>query len=234
MNCRTEHLEKFYTILGKLAHQVGGGRKLLECSGRLNWPKRGVYFFMEPGEFRSDSGEGPRIVRVGTHALKEGSGTELWGRLRQHRGSARSGGGNHRGSIFRLLVGTAVLARERMEHPTWDDGRSTAPSDVRRAESELEKVVSATIGEMPFLWLEIGDAPGDQSERGFIERNAIALLSNFGRTEPLDPPSPGWLGNHCTRQRVRASGLWNSNHVDEQYDPSFLDRFEQLVDAQGR
>ena len=29
--------------------------------------------------------------------------------------------------------------------------------------------------------------------RGYIERNAIALLSNYGKPA-IDPPSPGWLG----------------------------------------
>jgi hypothetical protein len=49
------------------------------------------------------------IVRVGTHALETGSQTTLWKRLSQHRGQARSGSGNHRGSIFRLIVGTALI-----------------------------------------------------------------------------------------------------------------------------
>jgi hypothetical protein len=55
-----------------------------------------VYFFREAGETRCDSGNGPRIVRVGTHALKAGSSTKLWTRLSQHRGKS-AGGGNHRG-----------------------------------------------------------------------------------------------------------------------------------------
>jgi hypothetical protein len=71
--------------------------------------------------------------------------------------------------------------------------------------------------------------------RGYIERNAIALLSNYNKA-PLDPPSPGWLGCHYNRPgvrdaglRVRTSGLWNSNHVDEIYDPVFLDELERLL-----
>jgi len=40
-------------------------------------------------------------------------GTTLWARLSQHRGSAKSGGGNHRCSIFRLLVGRALECATR-------------------------------------------------------------------------------------------------------------------------
>lgn len=85
---------------------------------------------------------------------------------------------------------------------------------------------------MSVLWLGIGDEPGPESGRGYIERNAIALLSNFGK-EPLDPPSPGWLGHFCNRERVKASGLWNQNHVEEAYDAGFLRRFETLIDEAG-
>jgi hypothetical protein len=28
---------------------------------------------------------------------------------------------------------------------------------------------------------------------------------------------------------MRESGLWNSNHVDETYDPGFLDLFEAAI-----
>jgi hypothetical protein len=66
------------------------------------------------------------------------------------------------------------------------------------------------------------------SLRAYIERNAIALLSNYGRAE-VGPPSPSWLGRLCDRERVRKSGLWNSDYVDLAYEPAFLDRFEQLA-----
>jgi hypothetical protein len=105
---RLDDLKRFYDILGVLNERSGGTRLLCECSGKLSWPQRGVYFFMEDGEARSESGMGPRIVRVGTHALAPGSRTTLWQRLSTHRGSSRSGGGNHRGSIFRLIVGAAL------------------------------------------------------------------------------------------------------------------------------
>ena len=35
-------------------------------------------------------------------------------------------------------------------------------------------------------------------------------------------------------ERVRASGLWNRNHVIEAYDPVFLDMMERLIDQMER
>jgi len=86
---------------------------------------------------------------------------------------------------------------------------------------------------MPALWLAVTDDPGPESLRGYIERNAIALLSNYNKP-PIDTPSPHWLGRHCNREKVRHSGLWNQNHVDEDYDPAFLDELEGLVSKIGR
>jgi hypothetical protein len=90
--------------------------------------------------------------------------------------------------------------------------------------------VSIIIGAMPFVWIDVNDDPGVESLRGYIERNAIALLSNYGK-QPIDTASAGWLGYHCDRERVRKSGLWNSNHVEETYDPQFLTVFGELVRA---
>ena len=98
-----------------------------------------------------------------------------------------------------------------------------------RSEAELEASVSRYIGAMPFLFLGVNDEPGPASERGFIERNAIALLSAYREASP-DPASAGWLGRSSDRERVRVSGLWNNNHVDAAYDASFLDLFEMRID----
>jgi hypothetical protein len=228
---RLTDLQDFYSLLDAIA-ELSHPRVLSECSGRLHWPDRGVYFFMEEGERRSDSGVGPRVVRVGTHALTATSRTTLWNRLSQHRGQQTSGGGNHRGSIFRLIVGTALIAKHGYDLGSWGVGNN-AQSTVRVREHALECEVSKTIGSMPFLWLGIDDFPGTASSRGYIERNAIALLSNFEKS-PIDPPSPGWLGHLCNRERVRRSGLWNQNHVDERYDPAFLSRLERFVSDVGR
>ena len=227
------HLRQFYSTLGVLEERLGGTRTLAQCSGRVSWPKRGVYFFMERDEVRTDTGQGLRVVRVGTHALNAGARSKLWQRLASHRGSANSGGGNHRRSIFRLIVGRALMERDDgFACASWDNGRGSAPREDRTRERPLEMAVSAVIGEMPFLWLPVEDAPGPDSLRGNIERNAIALLSNYRRT-PLDPPSDSWLGHHCNREKVKLSGLWNSEHVDTTYEPTFVATLAGLVERVG-
>lgn len=167
-------------------------------------------------------------MRVGTHALKAGAKATLWNRLAQHRGNADGSGGNHRGSIFRLITGAALMERDDLACSSWGKGNN-APREVKLGERPLEQKVSAVTGAMPFLWLTVDDEPGPDSLRGYIERNAIALLSNYGR-ESIDPPSPRWLGCYSDRERVRLSGLWNSNHVDDDYDPAFLDTLQRLIE----
>ena len=102
---RVEDLDRFYYLMNQLKEKVGGYRYLSQCHGTMNWPNRGVYFFFEPGEFRTD-GKTFRVVRVGTHAVSLGSKATLWSRLITHRGHV-DGDGNHRGSVFRLLIGSA-------------------------------------------------------------------------------------------------------------------------------
>jgi hypothetical protein len=221
-----------YEVLDRLEDRLGGKLRLKDCAGVRGWPERGVYFFFEDGEGRRESGSGLRVVRVGTHAVTANSKSTLRQRLRQHRGTSRSEGGNHRGSIFRLLVGTAIKRRDSaLEPSTWgvkgDPTKAASHLGLSRAglveaETPLEVEVSRYIGQMPLLFVAVDDAPSPMSARGVIEENAIALLSNYGRTA-IDPPSERWLGKFCDRQRVRESGLWNNDYVDKSHDPGFLE-----------
>jgi hypothetical protein len=235
---RVDALSRFYGLLNIQSAKIGGPVAL----SRLDFtrlPQRGVYFFFEAGEVRSNSSNAPRVVRVGTHALTLGAKSTLGGWLRQHRGSSH-GGGNHRGSIFRLIVGRALIAcGEAPACPSWGvkgDARSAALAlgmdlnELCHQERPLEQAVSKVIGAMPVLWLDVPDLPSPGSLRGTIEQGAIALLSNaLCSDNPSDLPSLGWLGRHSDRPKVRASGLWNQNHVDETYNESFLDQLEKLV-----
>lgn len=224
-------MNRFYRLLADLEDRCGGTRRLAECDGRMGWPRLGVYFFFESGEVRND-GVTPRVVRVGTHGLRPSPST-LWGRLSQHKGTSAGsmpGGGNHRGSIFRLHIGIALLncgSWPQEIRDSWGVG-STAPAAVRRIEYPLERAVSDRIGTMPFLWLNVDDPPGPGSHRGVIEAGSIALLSNLGRGA-CDPPTPTWLGRYSDRIAVKGSGLWNVNHVRDYREPAFLDLLAHYI-----
>jgi hypothetical protein len=226
-------IQQFYEVLEQIETKIGGKQTLANCDGRM--PERGVYFFFEPGEERTTTGSGLRVVRVGTHGLRKNGNANLWGRLRQHRGNVggrNPGGGNHRGSVFRKHLGTALINRDNWPRgiaETWGVG-SNVPRPIKDAEIPLEREVSKYIGSMPFIWLEIDDAPGPDSLRGYIERNSIALLSNYHReNNPIDPPSKSWLGQRAKSSKVRQSGLWNFNHVDEAFDDYFFDVLNRMI-----
>jgi len=227
---RQAHTDHFYRLLSDLSTRVGEPRRLRDCTARDGWPRQGVYFFFEDGEVRACGA--PRVVRVGTHALTPVSRTTLWTRLAQHRGrlaGAKPGGGNHRGSIFRRHVGAALIRRggwpEDLLAAWLDRGR---PPEWTHLEDQVEREVSRHIGAMPFLWLAVPDGLDGGNSRAFLECNSIALLSK--RTGGVDSPTMGWLGHHAISLKVRQSGLWNVNHVDEHYDPATLATLATLVE----
>jgi hypothetical protein len=222
-------LDRFYDILGKLEQWLGGKRILAECNGRMTWPERGVYFFFEDGEFRRLQPDQPRVVRVGTHMVSRGSRSTFWHRLHTHRGT-ENGRGNHRGSIFRLHVGKALMTRMDgdIHVSTWGEGQ-TASATTRKKERKLERKVSEYIGKMPFLWLTVADSAGPDSDRAYIERNSIGLLSNC--CDPIDAPSDNWLGRFSPNEAIRSSGLWNVDHVQHRYDRRLLEVLSIYVDA---
>ena len=202
---RISDIKELYRLLDVLM-RTHSRQLLSECSAD-DVPSLGVYFFYECGEYQSDTDDTDtprlRIVRVGTHALKTGSKATLWNRLCAHKS------GNKNSSVFRKLVGFALEEKEESKRP-------------------LNERVTETLGNMWVLCLPIEDEVGPSSSRGLIERNAIALLSNYHK-QPIDPPSEDWLGHHCVRPKVQESGLWNQRHVKDIYDSRFLDTLEDLI-----
>ncbi len=229
---RENDLDRLYDLLTELEDRVDGKQRLGDCTGYMDWPERGVYFVFSRDE-RRDRDNQHRLTRVGTHAVSTGSGTSLWNRLRTHRGAnsgTYGGGGNHRGSVFRKRVGESLLERHGLhdEYPHWGEG-SSADRDRRLSEHDHEQRVSDYIRDLPFLWIDVDDEPGPNSDRAYIERNAIALVSNFQK-ESLDSRRDDWLGRHSPRKEIQDSGLWNIDHVEETYDPAFLDRVAEAVE----
>ena len=223
---------EFYSALKELYVGQNGGRRLAECDGRSGWPTRGLYLILEPEELLNSGKFKPlnqRVTRVGTHAVSKGSKATLWHRLSTHRGTS-AGSGNHRSSIFRLHVGAALKAKSpnKWSVPTWGVGQ-IAPTETQRKEHKLEEEVSKIIGNMRVLWLDIPDEPGPQSDRAFLERNAIGLLSRAfvlaGRR------TKSWLGTHSPNLNISLSGLWNLNYLNVLPHEEFTDVFSTYVRA---
>ena len=222
-------LEQFYRLLSMLDALPNQGLPLRDLPGSRQITDQGVYFFRELGEMWLESL--PRVVRVGTHGVSAGAKANLRSRLKRHLGN-RSGGGNHRGSIFRRHVGEALLVKENHTIPTWGKGYGAPPElkaspSALAAEAAWERKVSEHIGAMTVLWVHVPDEPSATNMRAFIERNAIALLSN--KRFPSAPCSDSWLGRYSPTEEIRESQLWNINHVNEHYDRSFLSAFEKAV-----
>ncbi len=220
---------RFYALLGELDRRLGGPRRLRCCTASSGWPLNGVYFFFEEGENRA-AGQGPRVVRVGTHALKaeNPSAATLWRRLAQHRGRQPGdpGGPRRSHSVFRRHVGTAIIRRDRLGDEALDEVLDDWYHYRHQPlEEQIEMAVSRYIGVMPFLWLDVPD----RTARYDIEAGAIGLLSRC--SGGVEPPSAGWLGRYALKTEIGDSGLWNVQHTGERYDPGFLDLMAARVHA---
>ena len=220
-NRRKEDIERFYDILLTLEKRAGGKRTLDEFSTGIAPPVKGVYFFFEPGEYRSTDSAELRVVRVGTHT---GKNSTLPKRLIEHKM-------DYRRSVFRDHVYWALRNRAKIDHRT------------QCSDQEHQQCVSAYIGKMPFLWLKVDD----HHERQFIESNTVAMLSNFRhKSNPIDVQSDDWLGHfrfdqkyqyrtkriRQNRKKVAKSGLWNVNYVNWKcYDRKLLDKISIAIDS---
>lgn len=91
----------------------------------------------------------------------------------------------------------------------------------------MEERVSAYLARLLVTHVAVLDEPGPASLRGYVERNAIALLSSMGRE--VDVPSAEWLGQFAKSEAIRRSGLWNVRHVGEGVEEGFLGRLGELV-----
>ncbi len=204
---RLRDTHRFYELLARLESNVDGKAMLKDCDGQEDWPQ-GVYFFFEPGEYRTDDERKLRVVRVGTHGAKPKSPSTLWWRLTQHKNDVGR-------SVFRDHIERALLNR----------------SGVKRQTHNHQVCVSEYIGRMPFLWVKVEGDDG-HLRRQEIERHSIALLS-FWRGDAIGQSSGDWLGRSRghRHKKVEKSGLWNVNYVTRDYDPAFLCDLERSVNA---
>jgi hypothetical protein len=210
-------LDSTYDIIWRLANK-SGLRRLADVIDE-DMPRSGVYLFFDERERRLKRTDQLRTVRVGTHGVAFGSKASLRNRMRTHFGTV-AGEGNHRSSVFRLHVGRSLINAELTPAvSTW--GSPITNKEALGAEREIEQAVSRYLAELLVLLIAIPGESDKMNDRAYIEQNLIGLLSN--RCKPLDPPSSAWLGLSSAKREIRKSGLWNVNHVDQLFDPAYLD-----------
>ena len=190
-------------------------------------PKRGVYLFLDPSE-PNLRGKEPRVVRIGTHAVSAGSQASLRGRLRNHLGP-NNGIGNHRGSIFRLHVGRAMLEAGPGHGAvsSWGDGQNASAS-IKAIEQAHELEVTNYLKKLEIVIFDIDDLPSKESMRARAEAQLIAVFSDG--LNVLEKPSKTWLGRNSPVASIRKSGLWNIRGVGGRYDPKGVGSVTALVD----
>lgn len=219
---RLETLDRLYDLFDLYENKMGGIIQFKELGNDKFIPKRGVYVFFSENEKRLFSTNRNRIVRVGTHAVSQGSKSTLYNRLKTHKGNSNLDG-NHRSSIFRLHVGNALMNKLNITCDSW--GKDFPSTEVlKKQELDIEKEVSKYIGEMPVLLINIDDKVSKFSDRSYIEQNLIALIS--GKYNPIDFYNQSWLGNYSINDSVKKSSLWNVDYTDKGYQQNFLDVLE--------
>ncbi|NLO21913.1 MAG: hypothetical protein GX119_07915 [Syntrophomonadaceae bacterium] len=222
---RKRNLDTLYQLLENYEERVAQRIALGELNRKL-LPPGGCCFYWEPGENRQDKGK-QRIVRVESYPLEDAK-RSMYSQLIKHRGTIAGtfkGGGDHRQSLLRHHIGTALINKNREFCDTWEG--ETANAAVRKKEHLLETMVSRVSIQMEVLVIPFKNI--DAIKLKYIEQNLIALLSNWGK-KALDPPSSEWLGHYCGNVLVRDSGLWNTNGVMLKYDPQLISLLSVMLD----
>jgi len=158
----------------------------------------GIYFFYKGMFYCNNHLPGPffRILRVGTHRKDN----NLRHRLKLHYT------GNKNSSVFRRLIGSAILREAKMErcYDHWEkQGKKTCPLC-----KQVEETVTSYIKEHYFKCIEVKD----RDLRLRLEEGLIAMLSSCPKCN--SPDFEDWLGEYCYAEEVKKSRLWNIKGVN--------------------
>lgn len=179
-------------------------------------PENGVYFFFELGEtVKWQDKVVDRLVRVGTHREDR----RFRKRIRQHYGNVKSLHGNKNGSVFRKHLGGAILRKENPSNPKLKDWETQGSHSFPEVEEKTSQVLRSNF---TFCCFRV-DNP---KERKALESGLIALLAQH----PLSESSEEWLGKYAKSEKIRCTGLWNTQHVKgEPLTSEEFQRVKQLV-----
>ncbi len=165
-------------------------------------PKNGIYFLFE----KSEHGHGQdRIVRAGTHR----GDNQLLSRLKQHFIQE-----NKDRSIFRKNIGRVLLAQADdpfLEY--WEKDLTTRKAKDKYArlidfeyQRGIENEVSQYIqNNFSFSVIEV-QVQKERLQTESVYISAVSWCDECGA-------SPGWVGNHSPKEKIKKSGLWQVNEL---------------------
>ena len=166
--------------------------------------KNGVYILFEKDEVGHG---GDRIVRVGSHTGND----NLIKRLEEHFYKE-----NKDRSIFRKNIGRALLNKKNDTYlDVWDI--DFTKSEVKKKYGELldkeyqenieQEVSKYIIDKFTFSVIEVID----KNERLSTEKSIINIVSACSECND----SNNWLGRFSTIEKIKKSGLWQTQHIKE-------------------
>jgi len=182
-------------------------------------PDDGIYFFYELGEFGHG---GNRIVRIGTH--KNGN---FKSRIKDHFVFNKNKIENldknkpkpSDRSIFRKNIGRALIRKENLDYiEMWEQDFTKKINRKKlgnkrniELEKQIEKKISKILREnFSFRFIKVEQASKVIGSKG-LESRLIATVAKCEKCRA----SPNWLGRFSPIEKIRKSGLWNFQHVDD-------------------
>lgn len=182
-------------------------------------PQNGIYIIFESCEKYKEL---DRIVRVGTHT----GINQLRSRLNQHFVKE-----NKNRSIFRKNIGRCILNKECSDYLSLWELDTTSRVDKAKNlslldltfEKGIEKRISNYIQtNLSFSVFQVDT----KDDRLFWERRIVSTLAKAADIKPSDK----WLGNHSTKDKIKASGLWQVNELyNERLSEIELEQLKQLI-----
>ncbi len=182
-------------------------------------PKNGIYIIFEKGELFDNF---DRIVRVGTHTGEK----QLRSRLNQHFVKE-----NKNRSIFRKNIGRCFLNKDQSPYLTlWEldiTSKAEKEKNLKLLDLDFEKKIEKRISDyiqnnLSFCVFQVDT----KVQRLFWESKIVSTLAKSNELKP----SKNWLGNYSTKDKIKASGLWQVNELyNEALTAKELETLIQMV-----
>ncbi len=197
----------------------------------------GIYFFYERGEYWGHQNNKPRIVRIGTHKRNN-----FRSRISEHYlfNEKKMGFGKNNQkpsdrSIFRKNIGRALLNQTQEKYlDIWEIDFTIKENrknyghmrDIQKEKKIEYKITRIMRDDFLFRFIVIHEEEKRIGESG-LEK---PLTGTFSQCR-LCKPSDRWLGNHSPVEKIRDSGLWQVQHLNQRSVSSIeLDEIRAAVE----